>query len=92
MKIEAQEQYSLIDTIFNYIFDFEPPGKYLFQVEAHIQFGTTQSMNRKHVLHLATQTQHPSLQSGLVASKMKPNAFSIINRTMIQDMTVGEQK
>ena len=29
MKIEAQEQYSLIGTIFNYIFDFGPPGKYL---------------------------------------------------------------
>ena len=29
MKIEAQEQYSLIDTIFNYIFDFGSPGKYL---------------------------------------------------------------
>ena len=30
MKIEAQEQYSLIDTIFNYIFDFGSPGKYLY--------------------------------------------------------------
>ena len=30
MKIEAQEQYSLIDTIFNYIFDFGSPGTYLF--------------------------------------------------------------
>ena len=29
IKIEAQEHYSLIDTIFNYIFDFGPPGKYL---------------------------------------------------------------
>ena len=29
IKIEAQEQYSLIDTICNYIFDFGPPGKYL---------------------------------------------------------------
>ena len=92
MKIEAQEQYSLIDTISNYIFDLGPPGKYLFQVEAHIQFSTTQSVNRKHMLHLTTQTKHPSLQSGLVASEMKPNAFLIIDRTMIQDMTIGEQK
>ena len=30
IKFEAQEQYSLIDTIFNYIFDFGPPGKYLY--------------------------------------------------------------
>ena len=30
IEIEAQEQYSLIDTIFNYIFDFGPPGKYLY--------------------------------------------------------------
>ena len=30
MKIEAQEQYSLIDTLFDYIFDFGPPGKYLY--------------------------------------------------------------
>ena len=29
IRIEAQEQYSLIDTIFNYILDFGPPGKYL---------------------------------------------------------------
>ena len=30
MKIEAQEQYSLIDMIFNVIFDLGPPGKYLY--------------------------------------------------------------
>ena len=30
VEIEAREQYSLIDTIFNYIFDFGPPGKYLY--------------------------------------------------------------
>ena len=29
VKIEAQEQYSLIDTIIDYIFDFGPPGKCL---------------------------------------------------------------
>ena len=28
-EIEAREQYSLIDTIFNYAFEFAPPGKYL---------------------------------------------------------------
>ena len=27
---EAQEQHSLLDTIFDYIFDFGPPGKYLY--------------------------------------------------------------
>ena len=27
---EAQEQYSLLDTIFDYIFYFGPPGKYLY--------------------------------------------------------------
>ena len=30
IEIEAQEQYSLLDTIFNYIFGFGPPGKYLW--------------------------------------------------------------
>ena len=30
IKIEAQEQYSLIDTIVYYTFDFGPPGKYLY--------------------------------------------------------------
>ena len=27
---EAQEQHSLLDTIFDYIFYFGPPGKYLY--------------------------------------------------------------
>ena len=30
IEMEAQEQHSLIDTIFNYIFHFGPPGKYLY--------------------------------------------------------------
>ena len=30
IEIAAQEQYSLTDTIFHYIFDFGPPGKYLY--------------------------------------------------------------
>ena len=28
-KIVVHQQYSLLDTMFNYIFDFGPPGKYL---------------------------------------------------------------
>ena len=30
IEIEAQEQYSLIDTIVTYIFDFGPSGEYLY--------------------------------------------------------------
>ena len=30
---EAQEQHSLLDTIFDYIFDFGPPGKYQYKIK-----------------------------------------------------------
>ena len=35
MGIAGHKQYSLLDTIFNYIFHFGPPGKYLYLSHKH---------------------------------------------------------
>ena len=42
---EAQEQHSLLDTIFDYIFDFGPPGKYLY-------------LSPRTLLHVGQRSQH----------------------------------
>ena len=52
---EAQEQHSLLDTIFDYIFYFGPPGKYLYlsaQNPLHDMFLEFQSTKYSQIRYL----------------------------------------
>ena len=39
MGIAVHKQYSLLDTIFDYIFHFGPPGKYLYKRQYYMSAG-----------------------------------------------------
>ena len=89
--IETHKQYSLLDTIFDYIFYFGPQGKYFFHVQSDNHMRINSSVNRKHMFDLTTQTNNTTLQAGLIVIKMKLNEISVIDGTMIENVTTSQQ-
>ena len=84
IKIEAQEQCSLIDTKLNYIFDFGPPGKYLFMSNSTADGRSVTQSPQDHVPQLTTKRDQSSLKTGLVASEVQGQTLLIINSCVIK--------
>ena len=64
---------------------------YFFHVQTDSHTRINNSDNREHMCHLTPQTNNSMLQAGLIVIKMKHNAFSVINGTMIEDGTISKQ-
>ena len=62
-----------------------------FHVKSDNRMRLNNSVNRKHMFDLTTQTSHSTLQAGLLVIKMKLKALSVINGTMMKNVTISKQ-
>ena len=62
-----------------------------FHVQSDNHMRINNSDNRKHMFDLTTQANNSTLQAGLIAITMKLHTLSIINGTMIENVTISQQ-
>ena len=65
--------------------------EHIFHVQSDNHMRINSSVNRKHMFDLTTQTNNSTLQAGLIVIKMKLNALSVIDGTMIENVTISQQ-
>ena len=67
------------------------PQIHTLHVQSDNHMGINSSVNRKHMFDLTSQTNNSTLQAGLIVIKMKLNALSVIDGTMIENITTSQQ-